>query len=117
MIIDIQGYCPACGQQSLHVVSGVGLIHCLYPKCPAATVAHRILQDPEIHHVVRFDDHGFFNVKHPLRERVDSELLDCSIHDVVNAECEGVGMPGPGSWRLKPAGEHSLDRNWTWERL
>jgi hypothetical protein len=123
----IQGYCPACGQEELghrevshnNPARIIGSVFCANPKCPQPEAAHLILQDPEIHHVVRFDERGFFNVKHPLLERVEGplSLLTCGIHEVILSECEGEGGPGEGAWRLRPAGEHNLDRNWVWECL
>lgn len=68
---------------------------------------------------MRFDEHGYFNAKHPLRERIDGELLDCEIHDFV---ADWVHDKPRGEfintvWRLRPAGEHNLDANWVWEQL
>lgn len=123
MIIDIQGYCPACGNKSLHTYSHDGFVICMHPDCPDQDAAGKILSDPEIHHIVRFDEDGYFNAKHPLRERIDGDLLDCTIYE--DAIAEWVGTPTQArkneiadtTWRVKAASEHNLDANWIWERL
>lgn len=109
-------FCPACGQDQLRRKSN-GTLRCTVPDCTDPDAAQKILADPEIHHIVRFDEHGYFNVQHPLRERIDGALLDCKIYDVVRSECEGVGCPGEGPWRIRPVSEHNLDANWVWEPL
>lgn len=78
-------FCPACGRDQLRRKSN-GVLRCTAPECPHPDAAQRVLADPEIEHVVHFDPvSGHFNVLHPLRERVDGELLDCQIHGVVDA--------------------------------
>ena len=110
-IRDIHGFCPACGEQKLHLMAS-NIVHCLNPNCPQPNTMAKLMMDKEIHHIVRFDpDSETFNVKHPLRERVDSELLDCQIHGVVQAQIgegkngqiysEGEWHPLRGTWRLK----------------
>lgn len=121
----IQGYCPSCGQEELgHLEKShpdnpariIGSVFCANPDCLQPDAAHRILQDPEIHHIVRFNPDDTFNVQHPLRERIDSTLLDCLVHTEVQRS-SAEGAPTEGTWRLKKASEHNLDRNWVWERL
>lgn len=106
----IYARCPACGGQDLLVApehspdpvdSGAyGVLRCWREECPDPDAANRLLSDAEIHHVVRFDSNGYFNVKHPLRERIDSELLDCSIHPVVVDAVADERITPRGSWRL-----------------
>lgn len=126
-LIRVAGYCPACGRKDLVVESldpeserpGV---HCNSGICPDFLAATKVLQDPEIHHIVRFDEGGYFNAKHPLRERIDGELLDCKIFGVV---MDWLGVPALSRkrevagtiWRVKAASEHNLDANWVWEEL
>jgi Family of unknown function (DUF6085) len=77
MLIDIQGYCPACGEAKLQVSSQQGgVVYCNEPNCPKPDAAHKILQDQEREHVLRLDDDGW-TLKHPLRERLNSDLFDC----------------------------------------
>lgn len=126
----VDGFCPACGQFSLMVRNGERVVadddrqvRCQNRDCPDSHAAHKILQDPEVHHIVRFDDQGWFNVKHPLRERVDSELLDCSIHDVVVDAIEMDLVVPEGLWRLigHPSvyipGGPDQEADWEWEQL
>lgn len=130
----IQGYCPACGHEELghrekphpdNPARIIGSVFCTNKDCPQPEAAHLILQELEIHHVVCFDEGGYFNVKHPLLERVEGplSLLTCGIHDVV---MDWIGVPTTAErkkeiidtvWRIKRAGEHNLDANWVWERL
>lgn len=109
--VPVTGYCPACGKAELQLRKADGVILCTASPCPNPAAAHAVLADPEIHHVVRFDDQGWFNVKHPLRERVDSELLDCAVHEAVVDAIEN-GMIPQDSYRLKQDGDQ-----WEWERL
>lgn len=117
----VDGYCPACGAEALYLWMGIPT--CFQKGCPSPKMVGDLLADNEIHHVVRFDKSGYFNVKHPLRERVNNELLDCSIHSVINDLCEGVGMPGEGSWRLIGHGPVYIpggpdqEGDWEWEEM
>lgn len=43
MLIDIQGFCPACGQETLHIERYVGMLHCLGPGCTDRGAAHALL--------------------------------------------------------------------------
>jgi|GEM_PF-6318816 hypothetical protein len=119
----IDGHCPACGRRSLGVKPSLlrgptARIECFHPGCPAPGTAATILDDPEIHHIVRFDGaSGTFNAQHPLRERVGGLLLDCDIHDEVRrwyADEQGhaFGDTPDGTYRLK-----RNDESWLWEKL
>ena len=118
--IDVQGHCPACGQDDLHVLSDVGIVHCLNPMCPDDGAATKILADPEIHHVVQFHADLTFNVKHPLRERIGDKLLTCLIHTEVQRMYADGGAT-EGTWRLKHRddvdGEEFNEWPWIWEKL
>jgi len=124
MIRDIVGHCPACGQSRLHL-TGSGMIHCLNHDCPQPEAAHKVLSDPEIHHIVRFegeDEYGVFNAQHPLRERIDGALLDCAIHEEVRrfvADGLAGSRPLTGTWRVKRRddvdGEESNEWPYLWE--
>lgn len=123
--VAIEGFCPACGRASLAVRvfdirTPTPRVNCEHPGCPAPDSAARILSDSEIHHIVRFDpDSETFNVKHPLRERVDGELPDCPIHSVI----VDMDHPTEGSWRLighPPVyipGGPDQEGDWEWEQL
>lgn len=119
--VPVVGYCPACGKTELELRKYDGMILCTGHPCPNPGAAFEVLQDPEIHHIVRFDsDSETFNVKHPLRERVDSELLDCDIHDEVLRWAVDGGSTN-GTWRLKRRddvpGEEANEWPWLWEKL
>jgi hypothetical protein len=73
---------------------------CLQKGCSAPDTATKLLADSETEHVVRFDESGFFTVRHPLRERVGGSLFDCGVHSLVSDMCEGFGGPGEGLHRL-----------------
>jgi hypothetical protein len=78
-------------------------LQCMNGECPNPSAAQQLLSDNETEHIVRFNERGFFNVKHPLRERIDGELLDCPIHAVVTARVhsEGTKASVAGStWRV-----------------
>jgi len=123
-------FCPACGREDLYFEEGFGTekgnrILCGYSSdCPRPTAASEILSDPEIHHIVRFDpDSGTFNVKHPLRERIGGELLDCTIHEVVLDAIEDGRIEPEGTWELRgiapvyiPGGPDQ-EADWDWEPL
>lgn len=120
--IAVDGFCPVCGKRSLDVEVSLlrgptPTLQCSYPDCPDPLGITKILADPEIHHIVRFDEHGFFNVKHPLRERISGELLDCTIHAELQERVLARVHPLRKKWRVKRAGEHNLDCNWIWEEI
>lgn len=104
----IRGHCPACGWASLFVGEG-GYLTCSRLECPQPDAAHRILADRETEHIVQFDDDGF-TIRHPLRERLDDELMRCDLHQ----HC--ARLPGPpsvvGRYRAM-----KRDGEWLFQRL
>lgn len=104
----VNGYCPNCGHEELGVTAE-GFLYCQAAVCGRRTAAAEILDDArETEHLVRILANEF-NVKHPLWERLDDNLLDCAVH----AEVQGT-QPAPGRYRLtRPA----LGYDWAWERL
>jgi len=101
--MKIKGYCPWCGHPDPEVGPDAWL-RCTNPACPHPDGVAQVLLDNETEHIVRFDERGFFNVKHPLRERIDGELLDCPIHAVVTARVHSNGtkqLVAGETWRLK----------------
>lgn len=122
--VAIGGFCPACGGKNTILAprhATLGVLHCSAEGCPDKMAAAKILSEPEIHHVVNFNGEGYFNVKHPLRERIDDQLLNCEIHDVIIAECQHYGVPGKGPWRIRKRddvpGEEANEWPWLWERI
>lgn len=106
MLIDIVGFCPACGNKSLHVESGVGTVHCLQRGCLNPGAAHAILSDPEIEHIlevlpdVETEQSGRWTLKHPLRERVDGDLFSCSVHESLRTHFAFHYPPEPARYRV-----------------
>lgn len=94
----VNGYCPACGNQSL-CLSDYRLI-CMAKGCPAPDTAAKVLNDPETEHVVRFAEHGYFTVRHPLRERA-GDLLECPMTNIVTELIDmDLAPKDPGTYRL-----------------
>lgn len=84
MLIDVQGYCPACGEQKLHVVQGAGLVHCMHPDCPDPMAATTILMDAERDHIVKVTTDGIWTCRHPLHERLGDKLMHCEVGGYVD---------------------------------
>lgn len=57
-------------------------MHCESPECPLPYALDEILNDSETEHVVVLYP-GSFSMMHPLRERIDKELLTCGIGEHV----------------------------------
>jgi hypothetical protein len=95
----IKGFCPACGQDELYVSHLRCRLGCSNPVCPDPDAADKLLADNETHHIVRFDPNDeVFDIKHPIRERIDDELFDCSIHQLV-LDAEDY-HDWEGTWRI-----------------
>lgn len=102
-MILLEGQCPlGCGG-TLYAEENslVNRVICLGDDCPDPDTVNRILQDDEMHHLVRFTE-GSFTIRHPLRERSNSELMECP----VSLSC--ARMPGPpdgveGLYRMLPS--------------
>jgi hypothetical protein len=93
----VQGYCPmGCGQ-TLFLGTG-GHVTCSYIPCPDPTAADTILDDREHEHVVDLGEQTF-TVRHPLRERVGDQILDCQLHNYL-AELGGPPRR-PGRYRAR----------------
>lgn len=120
-IRDVQGYCPACGERTLHLTSG-GFIKCLNHDCTRRDAASLLLMDSEVEHLVDLTDEGF-TVKHPLRERVEGDLFDCDIFAHVQADINNDWVSkGPGRYRVVFVGHDPVSSSLhaqmcLWERL
>jgi hypothetical protein len=102
------GFCPmGCGQ-TLFVGSG-GHITCSYIPCPRPTAVDEILMNQPVHHIVRTDEF-FYEIQHPLAERLDEHLFDCELTKFLNG-LAGSPQP-PGFYRVNGAGT-----DWFWEFL
>ncbi len=79
----VLGHCPmGCGE-TLYLGTDAR-ITCDFAGCPDSSAVAKILDDPETEHVVVLEE-DTFNLKHPLRERVDDELLECEVGKWLNS--------------------------------
>jgi hypothetical protein len=84
---SVAGHCPmGCGE-TLFLGQG-GFVTCRVIGCSDPAAVSKLLEDREAEHVVVFDERGF-TVRHPLRERLDDELLRCDLHRYC------ADLPGP----------------------
>ena len=103
------GHCPACGRQSLFQGMG-GHITCGHLECPRPTAVDELLQDDEREHIVYFEEHSFV-IRHPLRERLQDELVQCVLTEHIASLPEPPVEPGRyramamigGLWKWEPA--------------
>ncbi|WP_416976692.1 DUF6085 family protein [Streptomyces sp. T028] len=83
----IAGYCPmGCGETLQRTQAAT--IACGSPHCPRPDAVAALLADQETEHVVQFDPDGF-TIRHPLRERLDDDLMRCELHQFCTS------LPGP----------------------
>ena len=111
MIVEdtgIAGYCPmGCGQ-TLFLGSG-GRITCSNHGCSRSDAVDELLAERETEHIVLLEE-GTFSIQHPLRERLDGALFECSLHEWLSSQ---DGPPeAPGQYRVREPYGDSL-----WERL
>jgi hypothetical protein len=105
---SIAGYCPACGWESLTRANG-GRVTCGRLECQRPTAADEILADSETEHVVHLFA-GTFTIRHPLRERLDDQLMRCDLHDHIASLAGPPAAPG----RYRALGEGD---DWTWQAI
>ena len=103
-------FCPACGRSSLYL-NGRGKIECIFGECPRPTAAAEILADPETEHEATFTATGF-TLRHPLRERLDNDLVNCEAHRHLAAQISPE-MP-PGSYVMEPEDGNG---GWTYTQM
>ncbi|MET9086137.1 DUF6085 family protein [Streptomyces sp. NPDC004237] len=107
--LPVVGYCPlGCGA-TLRLTKGV--IACSDSECPRPDAVHTILSDDETEHILQFDEHGF-TIRHPLRERLDDDLMRCDLHQFC-ATMLGPPRDGPGRYRATRLGP----RDWVFQRM
>jgi hypothetical protein len=111
--IDMQGKCPmGCGR-TLHYSSGSGFVVCMNKDCPDDGAVNKLLADPEAGHIVVLNEFDF-DLKHPLRERIDDELFDCHVYRVLTAA--KAPPQALGRWRVTDTTGDD-PKAWTWERV
>lgn len=103
-MILVQGFCPmGCGQVLYaEEMSTENKIICMGEDCPRPLAAQEILSDGETGHIVTFRGEGF-TIRHPLRERLGNDLVDCLFHRF----CSGLpGAPNgrDATYRARPDG-------------
>jgi len=105
----VEGYCPmGCGR-TLFLAEG-GYITCSYRLCPKRDAVADIIADKITEHVVWFGESGF-TIRHPLRERLGDQLLECALHEyAVNLDGPPVA---PGKYRATAR----TDGGWAWEAM
>ncbi len=99
-------HCPmGCGAT---VVLDCGTLRCDDDDCPRLRAAGEILADAEHDHIVELGERSF-NVKHPLRERLDDALLGCDLGEWLRGHSGPPALPGRyrarferGAWILEP---------------
>lgn len=108
-MVEVRGHCPmGCGQ-TLFLGEG-GHITCSWVMCPEPSAVDLLLADKETEHVVKLGEYGY-DLQHPLRERLNGDLLDCTVGEWIGAQAP-ADLPSPGRYRARePVGDT------VWERL
>lgn len=100
----VQGFCPmGCGQTLYR--SEAGRVWCDNVDCTDDAAVHRLLEDQETEHIVRIGTGGF-TIRHPLRERVNDELIRCTLTEHIR--WVGHDHMSPGDYRAT----HDKDAGW-----
>lgn len=98
----VRGFCPmGCGETLR--LSPNGKVFCRGLSCPDHEAVSKILSDSETTHVIRVGG-GTRTIKHPLRERVEDDLLyRCDTNNEMFAHVQhldpGVYRYVAGDWR------------------
>jgi hypothetical protein len=90
-------------------------VTCRFLGCPRPDAVAQILEDHESEHVVEFGE-WTFTVRHPLRERLDDELMRCELHQWI------ADLSGPpvqlGRYRaVSTMTEVDPTENWVFTRI
>jgi hypothetical protein len=108
----VQGYCPmGCGE-SLYLAAQ-GVVECVKPDCPNPIAVTAILWEAETQHLVGFAEDGW-SARHPLRERLNNELLTCGVAEAVEIMLK-ADVDIPGVYRVAPS--PIGPGGWSWERV
>jgi Family of unknown function (DUF6085) len=86
-------------------------ITCAELTCPRPDAVADILDDGEPQHIVQIVDETGFTVRHPLRERLDDDLMRCDLHAWIAAQAVPPALPG--RYRVMWAGDPPPGV-WTW---
>lgn len=111
-LVPVAGVCPmGCGETLILLEHG--RVSCSSETCPRPLAVTELLADAETEHVVDFG-HTSFTVRHPLRERLDNELMTCDVHAAVDRTSNPL-LGRRGTYRVVPSA-----RGWgnpRWEAL
>lgn len=80
--------CPMCGR-GLAYAKDYGELTCVGTDCPRPTAAAELLSEGETEHLVTLSTNGY-SVKHPIRERLDNQLLSCDLADYVSEHAQDL---------------------------
>lgn len=111
----VKGRCPmGCGETLYLAVKGI--VECSSATCDEPGAVTALLLGGETEHLVQFDEDDF-SCLHPLRERLDHQLLTCGISDAVKIMIDHKvpHRQGLGTYRVMPS--PIGPGRWSWERL
>jgi hypothetical protein len=87
-------FCPmGCGETLSIPDHKSSRLVCRNLDCVRPDAASVILSDSETEHVVKLEATRF-TIRHPLRERLDDELMRCSLHSWLTSQDEPPCDPG-----------------------
>jgi hypothetical protein len=86
-----------------------GAIVCESKDCPDATAATKVLSDQETEHIVTIG-YDAWNMQHPLRERIDQQLLECELAAALMAEGPPLTIE-QGRYRVHKAGHDPVSQS------
>ena len=117
----VRGDCPmGCGQTLL--INSAGFIRCAAETCPRPTAVSELLTDVESEHIVMLQAGGNWTLRHPLLERIETDLFSCHIADHVLADVVNDNAPEPGVYRIVYVGHDPVSTTLhapmlRWEKL
>lgn len=75
----VAGLCPmGCGYSLVLEADPIPRVLCANPTCPRPSAVDELLHDGRTDHVVTVHADGV-TIRHPLRERLDEQLDDCTL--------------------------------------
>jgi hypothetical protein len=113
--MNLDGYCPVgCGPTLVIGIADpishdTGRVVCGSPSCPRPGAAGELLADQETEHIV-FLGEDDFTLRHPLRERLDDDLMTCELHLLMAKKV--LTDVAPGKYRVI-----AREPTWIWERV
>jgi Family of unknown function (DUF6085) len=116
LLPDVQGRCPmGCGE-TLFLGSG-GYITCSWFSCPRPDAASLLLEEMETDHIAEFAEDDTFTILHPLRERLERELMACPLHTYLVCLAGPPVVPGRyrASYLAPPSGPDGT--GWEFEKI